>query len=728
MTTRGDYYLELNDDGTPRRKHGIDEEKTTHPILGSAIGMALFNVIILIKNILFSESAPAYRSGPTSVENSPHSSVDPDSTPISDGEAGTSEGSGSPPDSAAAEMSGAARNLRGGTDTFVPVQPPDDLAARLGVALAQVGNDNETLYGSSPGTGVTLHLDDAIPSGSRGFGGTSSGPDGESQSRSPDGDNQPSQRDDDNQSGRRDDDNELDDNELDDDVFDDGDGQDSGSDPDRTINRLPLLASAVILESLLVNQARAIALADFLKHASDPEGSALTVSKVVASSGHVIQRTDTSWLYIPELNDTSGVTFSYLVSDGVGAVQQTAFMDLQPGSFTPVVATALADRLIGSEDADMIDAGAGNDTVISNGGDDVIYGGDGDDRIVAGDGHDVIYGGGGNDVIFAGSGNDVVHGDDGDDIIFGEDGDDTLFGDDGADTISGGAGSDTIIAGSGDDIVHGDDGNDILFGDDGTDTIFGGAGSDTIIAGSGDDVIHGDDGADTIFGGAGRDTIDAGSGDDVVIAGAEADTVSGGAGDDLFIATAGDGNDTFDGGEGSDTYDATQITTDVTIDLNAGTASGFDIGEDFLFDVDNTVGGSGDDILIASNAVNTLAGGSGEDVFVFTSSLSAGKGSGNRDKILDFEVGDRIDIDDISDEFEDEFKATFDDTNIRKFVLIGQELEFTKPGQVRFKYDVQNEAAVTILEGNIDQDADTEFEIEIVGLHTLRDEDFQWRA
>ncbi len=89
-----------------------------------------------------------------------------------------------------------------------------------------------------------------------------------------------------------------------------------------------------------------------------------------------------------------------------------------------------------------------------------------------------------------------------------------------------------------------------------------------------------------------------------------------------------------------------------------------------------------------------------------------------RDKILDFDVGDRIDIDDISKEFEDEFEAVFDDPDIRKFVLIAQGQEFTKPGEVRFKYD--EDIKSTVLEGNIDRDSDVEFEIEIFGIHDFR--------
>ena len=142
------------------------------------------------------------------------------------------------------------------------------------------------------------------------------------------------------------------------------------------------------------------------------------------------------------------------------------------------------------------------------------------------------------------------------------------------------------------------------------------------------------------------------------------------------------------------------------------------MGVDLLDSVENVVGGQGDDVIFASDEVNELAGSGGADTFVFQTVASAGSGKGSRDKIMDFEVGDRINIDDISEEFEREFNDVFDEPGIRKFVLIAQGQEFTQPGQIRFKYDEADDA--TILEGNVDFDSDTDFEIEILGAHELR--------
>ena len=98
-----------------------------------------------------------------------------------------------------------------------------------------------------------------------------------------------------------------------------------------------------------------------------------------------------------------------------------------------------------------------------------------------------------------------------------------------------------------------------------------------------------------------------------------------------------------------------------------------------------------------------------------------------RDKILDFEIGDRIDLDNISEEFAELIDDTFADQSIRRFVLIGEQETFTKPGQMQFKYEDFNGTQVTILQGNVDYDSDAEFELELSGRIELREDDFVHR-
>lgn len=471
---------------------------------------------------------------------------------------------------------------------------------------------------------------------------------------------------------------------------DDDDDEDEDEDP-RPANRLPVVTGPVYLGSFFMNQAVIIALADLLRNVSDPDGDTLSVRELHTSSGKLSVRYDGSWAFSPDLDDTTEVRFTYTISDGMGGTAQTANLDLVPTHDQPIEGTDGNDSIVGTPSDDVIDARGGDDTIIGREGNDVIYGGDGNDRIVAGDGDDVVYGGGGDDVVFAGAGRDTVFAGIGNDIVFGEEGDDALFGDAGNDTISGGAGVDTIAGGEDDDTLAGDAGNDLIDGGAGIDSIDGGEDQDTILAGAGDD------------------------------------TASGGAGDDLFIAVAGDGNDAYDGGEGTDTYDISATSADSIIDLRAGTARSNEIGDDDIDNFENVNGGTGDDIIFASENVNIFRGGEGDDSFVFGSVAAAGRGYGLRDRILDFAVGDRIDLDDISAEFAEAIDATFEDQNIRRFVLIREQDNFTRPGQIKFSYDTFDGNPVTIIQGNIDYDEDAEFELELAGTYELRDDDFWHR-
>jgi Ca2+-binding RTX toxin-like protein len=102
--------------------------------------------------------------------------------------------------------------------------------------------------------------------------------------------------------------------------------------------------------------------------------------------------------------------------------------------FRPTIAgTPGADVIRGTNQADVISAGAG------------------DDRIEGLGLHDFICGGRGNDVIDAGSGADWIRGGAGDDELSGGDDDDNVVGLGGDDSADGGPGKDTCFAESGRD-------------------------------------------------------------------------------------------------------------------------------------------------------------------------------------------------------------------------------------------------------------------------------------
>jgi len=119
-------------------------------------------------------------------------------------------------------------------------------------------------------------------------------------------------------------------------------------------------------------------------------------------------------------------------------------------------------------------------------------------------------------------------------------------------------------------------------------------------------VLTGDNNDNNITTGDGDDTITGSGGDDVL---------NGGAGDDTFIASPGGGDDTYIGGDGIDTITYAASDDDLIINLSTGTASDDrgNIGNDTLIEIENVVGGSGNDIIIGDDNVNVLRGGAGDD-------------------------------------------------------------------------------------------------------------------
>jgi Ca2+-binding RTX toxin-like protein len=144
--------------------------------------------------------------------------------------------------------------------------------------------------------------------------------------------------------------------------------------------------------------------------------------------------------------------------------------------------------------------------------------------------------------------------------------------------------------------------DDILYGDDNSNKIKGDSGNDYIESHGGNDNISGGKGNDYLFGGEGNDKVDGGSGNDFIIGG------------------NGAGNDSYNGGSGNDTVVYSSATQSVTVNLNKGRASGAEIDQDKLKDIENVVGGAGDDIITGNSKSNYLIGNDGND------RLDGGKG------------------------------------------------------------------------------------------------------
>lgn len=134
----------------------------------------------------------------------------------------------------------------------------------------------------------------------------------------------------------------------------------------------------------------------------------------------------------------------------------------------------------------------------------------------------------------------------------------------------------------------------------------------TIISGGpGDDAIDGSPfpGPLIILGNAGNDVLTGSPSNDLIY---------GLGGNDLLIAGHGGGNDLIDGGADGDTVRYASTTLGVTVDLEFGFASDATgvnvIGTDTLVNIENVIGGSGNDTIVGDGAANQLEGSLGNDV------------------------------------------------------------------------------------------------------------------
>ncbi|XWN31390.1 MAG: type I secretion C-terminal target domain-containing protein [Devosia sp.] len=288
--------------------------------------------------------------------------------------------------------------------------------------------------------------------------------------------------------------------------------------------------------------------------------------------------------------------------------------------------SAYDDDLTGSNDVNLINAGAGNDTVDGRNGADTLNGGIGSDNLSGGSGADSLNGDTGDDNLTGGTGNDTLNGGDGTDTADysaaaagvdvnllsgsatddGDGGSDTLsnieniIGSAFADTLRGDHVSNTIWAGAGNDTVLGRDGADVFYGEDGDDNIQGD---------QGDDTLHGGDGADGLYGDEGNDILYGDDGNDILAGKEDNDILYGGAGNDTLYGEAGD--DALDGGSGIDRAVYSTATAGVTVNLVAGTATGE--GSDTLSGIENVTGSDYDDTFFGDGEDNTFIGGTGTD-------------------------------------------------------------------------------------------------------------------
>jgi Ca2+-binding RTX toxin-like protein len=112
-------------------------------------------------------------------------------------------------------------------------------------------------------------------------------------------------------------------------------------------------------------------------------------------------------------------------------------------------------------------------------------------------------------------------------------------------------------------------------------------------------------------------TVNGGDGDDVITGGNGGDTINGGNGNDIFksAATLADGDDTFLGGAGTDKADYSARTAALTFIMDGSTTGGEGVEADTIgADVEDFVGGTGNDTITGNVLGNHIQGGAGDDL------------------------------------------------------------------------------------------------------------------
>ncbi len=138
---------------------------------------------------------------------------------------------------------------------------------------------------------------------------------------------------------------------------------------------------------------------------------------------------------------------------------------------------------------------------------------------------------------------------------------------------------------------------------------------------------------DYMSGFAGNDELKGANGNDVLDGGTGNDQLSGGNGNDVFIGQIGDGNDELVGGSGIDTYDLSRTSAAATVNLRTGSATGAEIGTDRINEIENLIGGRGNDRFTGNDLANLLNGGVGDDTL---------DGSGGNDTLIGGSGNDRM--------------------------------------------------------------------------------------
>ncbi|MFB4369251.1 MULTISPECIES: matrixin family metalloprotease [unclassified Pseudomonas] len=223
-------------------------------------------------------------------------------------------------------------------------------------------------------------------------------------------------------------------------------------------------------------------------------------------------------------------------------------------------------------------------------------------------------------------------------------------------------------------------------------------------------IITGNDGNNILDGGAGVDTLRGGKGDDTYIV----DLTASNAFEDRVVENANEGIDTIILRGGSLLPKAATVvlvnnienldasgTGSIALNLTGNAANNLLIGNQG----NNTLnGGDGNDILVGMGGFDTLTGGRGADTFRFDLSW-LGLSDGPDAQITDFR---RLDGD----------KIQLQGDGAQSFSFVGQSFDAGAASSHQLRFDAGT------LYGSVDSGASNAFEIRLLGVKELRQDDF----
>ncbi len=244
------------------------------------------------------------------------------------------------------------------------------------------------------------------------------------------------------------------------------------------------------------------------------------------------------------------------------------------------------------------------------------------------------------------------------------------------------------IGGIGNDTLNGSNGNDLLIGGDGDDILNGGNGNDTLNGGNGNDILNGGDG---------QDTMDGGDGDDIFIVDDAGDVITDTSGIDQVQTII-----SFTLPEGFENLQFTGLQSGLLGQGNSGnnTMQNNDAGGELQ-------GGVGNDRFEDGAGRDVFVGGQGADTFDFSQLQNGVLRLG---EVLDFSVarGDKIDVSKI------DANGNPLDGN-QSFSFVGEQDFSGVAGELRFSQ--------RLLQGDINGDGVADFEIKLVGVLELKQDD-----